>query len=287
MSYGPYEDGYEPPGAGTHMGRRLIETARQFLGCHYLNGAYGARPMPNDSDDGGGLSNRPGGVVLIADPKRLDPSAVGDPKKAIAVKAAAMTVKEYCVCAGRYLKVGGGREASPSDDDLKKYLSSLAGKDPKSWPNFVDRFTPRRVYGQREGGKLVWGEDCTGVRHFDCITYVNYCMSQVGKLVTNSIDQWSSAPENAAPKPEDKEKAMAKMVWTSSVTGGKVYRLPFGYVKPGDGDILVGLKGVNPQHIAIASREGTIFQAASTGKGVHADDTYDANKWMYLVRNFV
>ena len=270
-------------GGDMHMGRKLIHAARSYVDCHYLNGAYGARPMATVDADGGGAPNRPGGVVLIADPKRLDP-AVTDQSKAIAVKAATMTVKEYCVCAGRYAKAGGSK-AGAADDDLLRYLGTL-GNDPQKWPMQAGLLTPRRVYGQRQGGALVWGEDCSGIRHFDCITYVNYCMSEVDKPTTYSIDMWSGAPEQNARNDKELKEAMNKQVWTSPFTGRKVYRLPNLSVRPQDGDILVGLKGVNPQHIGIVAKNGTIYQAASTNEGVHADKTFDQNQWSFLVQNF-
>jgi hypothetical protein len=274
---------HQPSGMNSALGRQLILEARQHLGCHYVNGAYGAIPMSDESQDGGGLPNRPGGVVLIADAKRLDPT-VQSKLNAIAVKAATMTVKEYCVCAGRYLNAGGST-ITPEDGDLKGYLSSL-GKDPKSWPNYKTKLTPRRSYGPGENGALVWGEDCTGIRHFDCITYVNYCMSQIQGPTTFSIDQWSGAPESREPlTDEEKKKKKAIMKWVAPVTGRTVYRLPNPSVQPQDGDIAVGLK-INPQHIGIVSAKGTVYQAASTSKGVHADDSFDPNKWYFLVRTF-
>lgn len=270
-------------GGDAHMGRKLIDAARGYLDCHYLNGAYGAIPMANAKADGGGAPMRRGGVVLIADVKRLDPT-ITNAESAIAVKAATMTVKEYCVCAGRYAKAGGSKAAA-GDGDLERYLGSL-GNDPQKWPVFPGNLTPRRVYGQKEDGVLVWGEDCSGIRHFDCITYVNYCMTEVDKMTSFSVDMWSGAPEHSTSTPTDQEAAMSKGMWTSKFSGRRVHRLPNASVQPQDGDLLIGLKGINPQHIGIVAKNGTIFQAASTNVGVHADKMFDPNEWSYLVHNF-
>lgn len=273
---------YHQPGMRS-LGRQLIEVADSFLGCHYVNGAYGAIPMADKDQNGGGLTNRPGGVVLIADATRLDPAILGK-EKALAVKAATMTVKQYCVCAGRYLKAAGGSTVEAGDRELKDYLGSLAG-NPASWPNFKGKLTPRRSYGPGESGTLVWGEDCTGIRHFDCITYVNYCLSQVQPLTVFSIDQWSGAPEARAVTEEEKKEKKRLQQWTAPVTGRPVFRLPNPNVQPQVGDLVVGLRE-NPQHIGIVAGSGTIYQAASTAAGVHADSSYDHNKWYFLVRTF-
>ena len=45
-------------------GRALIAIAKTYVGCHYLNGSYGAYPTGQDGD---GAPTRRGGVFLIAD----------------------------------------------------------------------------------------------------------------------------------------------------------------------------------------------------------------------------
>jgi hypothetical protein len=38
----------------------------------------------------------------------------------------------------------------------------------------------RRTFGPGQnggdgGGKLVWGQSCKGIRHFDCVGFISYC----------------------------------------------------------------------------------------------------------------
>jgi hypothetical protein len=252
-------------------GQKLLELAKTFVGCHYLNGAYGAYPT-GDNGDGGPI--RKGGVFLIADPKRLDPK-VDAQKTGFAVKAATMFTKgTQCVCAGSYAKIPGGRRASPDDWDLKNYLSKL-GPDPKQWPNHYEIYTPRRAYGQGQNGVLVWGEDCTGIRHFDCISYVNYCLWKLtGVPYSFEIFQW-----------KDKDSGAGKSQWKSRWTGATVYRIsafPQGLTLQ-DGDIVAGTNE-NPEHIGFVSANGTVYQAQDTTKGVHADSKFNPGSWHFLIR---
>ncbi len=252
-------------------GQRLIAIAKSYVGCHYLNGSYGAYPR---GEDGDGSPNRKGGVYLIADPKRLDPT-VDREKTGFAVKAATMLTKgTQCVCAGSYAKIPGGRTAKPSDPDLKNYLAKL-GPDPKSWPNFYEIYTPRRAYGQGQRGALVWGEDCTEIRHFDCISYVNYCLWKLtGSMTSFEIRHWKDEGAGA-----DKNR------WVSKVTGATVYRLGPSGTNPTlqDGDIVAGTPQ-NSEHIGFVGSDGTVYQAQDTTMGVHADGRFRAGAWNFLAR---
>ena len=251
-------------------GKQLIAIAKTYVGCHYLNGSYGAYPTGVDGDGG---PTRKGGVFLIADPKRLDPK-VDKEKEGFAVKAATMFTKgTQCVCAGSYASIPGGRHASPADQDLKDYLAKL-GPDPKTWPNFYEIFTPRRAYGQGQNGVLVWGEDCTGIRHFDCITYVNYCLWKLtGKPYSFEIRQWKDDAANPG-----------KSRWTSNVTGATVYRLSLNpNLALQDGDIVAGIPS-NSEHIGLVGSDGTVYQAQDTTKGVHANGRFSPSSWHFLAR---
>ena len=43
----------------------------------------------------------------------------------------------------------------------------------------VAGFTPASTSGALGfGGKVVWGESCHGVRHFDCVGLVSYCYAR-------------------------------------------------------------------------------------------------------------
>jgi hypothetical protein len=245
-------------------GGRIVQVARSLVGCHYLNGAYGATPGGND-----GTPCRPGGVQLVADPKRLDPIKQPDKTRDLAVLAAQMAVKRHCVCGGNH-KSFRDRDVSPSDRDLNHYLDSLKGQHPTAWTNYFGHYTPRRVYGPAPGGsdiggKLVWGWSCKGVRHFDCIGFISYCLWQVTeKVIQLEIAQWRTPNQ--------------------PMIGSKVYNLP--RHKPDhlmDADILVKAD----HHIAWVDASGTIIEAADTDVGVVANGRFDPNSpgdWTHLVR---
>ncbi|MEP7362671.1 MAG: hypothetical protein ABI972_05400 [Acidobacteriota bacterium] len=252
-------------------GQRLIEIAKTYVGCHYLNGSYGAYPRGANGD---GAPVRPGGVELIADPKRIDPKVDAE-KTGFAVKAATMLTKgTQCVCAGSYAALEFGKIIGPDDATLKSYLTSLTG-DPKSWPNYLEIYTPRRAYGQGQKGKLVWGEDCTEIRHFDCISYINYCLWKLtGTKYSFEIWMWKDDLVNGG-----------KTRWTSRFTGATVWRLDPAKELPElkDGDIVAGIPA-NSEHIAFVGSDGTVYQAQDTTMGVHAKSKMSPGAWRFLTR---
>ena len=110
-----------------------------------------------------------------------------------------MNIKKYCVCAGNYATYPGGREASPTDGDLIAYLDTLKGNSPGTWHNYYIHFTPRRAFGPGPGGdlggKLIWGQSCKDIRHFDCVGFISYCYWQgSGKVVQLEISAWRAVP---------------------------------------------------------------------------------------------
>jgi len=249
------------------LGGRIVQIALSLVGCHYINGAYGATPGCND---GTPLPIRRD-LKLVADPKRLDSNKQKDKTQDLAVLAAQMFVKRHCICGGNYNNFDGARPASPSDWDLNNYLTSLKGKHPTAWTNYYGQFTPRRVYGPARGGdiggKLVWGQSCKGIRHFDCIGFISYCLWQAtGKVIQLEIAQWRTPSQ--------------------PMTGSKVYDFSAGR-KPEtlmDGDILVKAD----HHIAWVAANGTIIEAADTDLGVVAKGRFELEKppgdWTHLVR---
>lgn len=254
-------------------GKRIVEIARSLVGSHYLNGAYGATPDGND-----GAPCRPDAVKLIADPKRLDPVKQADKKRDLAVLAAhthivnsKLNIDRYCICGGNYKSVEGAPAApAPNDPVLNDYLNSLKGQHPTAWRRHFDRFTPRRVYGPAPGGDiggtLVWGQSCQGVRHFDCIGFISYCLWRAtDQVVQLAIALWRKPGQPMA--------------------GSKVYDLSAGQ-KPDallDADILVKAD----HHIAWVDAGGTVIEAADTDVGVVASGRFDPKAhgtWTHLVR---
>ena len=84
------------------------------------------------------------------------------------------------------------------------------------------------------GTATVWGECCVGIRHFDCIGFVNWCISTAHRpmqfSITNAISQ------------------------TRDVSFGDVWA----------GDLVT----IGTHHIGIATGAGTVVQAKGTKYGV-------------------
>jgi hypothetical protein len=197
-------------------------------------------------------------IKLVADPNRLNPTQVTTPQKNLAVFAAELTVKTYCVCAGSYASFPGAPKASPTDPDLIRYLESLKSKPPATWTNYSADFTPRRTFGPAQGGdlggKLVLGQSCAGKRHFDCVGFISYCYwKATGNVVQLDIKVWRT-PGGGKTVFNFKEEEDGK--------GQK--RPPSRPASLMDGDIIVKAD----HHIAFVNAQGTIFEAADTHLGV-------------------
>jgi hypothetical protein len=86
------------------------------------------------------------------------------------------------VCGGRFDQAGGGiaggRVARRTDIDLLVYLAELASLPEDDWQPFFEFFSPRCLDGGSAAGRIVWGEDCRGRRHFDAVGLVNWCLEQ-------------------------------------------------------------------------------------------------------------
>jgi len=244
-------------------GAKLMEIAKSYVGCHYINGSYGAIPGKGD-----GSPNRPGGLELINSHKRLDPtfSTKDKNQQNLAVSAAEMTVKTYCVCAGSWRTMEPvGRWTDPRVWDLNNYLDTLRSTpNTIDWMPYVGKYTPRRAFGPGQTGEVYWGQPCTGIRHFDCITFINYCLWKLtGTMRPYEILGWRDNPV---------------------MTMAKVFTLPNGSIKLEDGDILI--RTSPHQHIAFVSKDGQVIQAADTDKGVIMSkmDAFKQSEWSHLAR---
>ena len=145
------------------------------------------------------------------------------------------------VCAGRcrHPSVGGRQVAPRTQDADAAAVISIANscRNPQSylWP---------RPANHEHSTDTVNGECCIGVRHFDCIGFVNWCFwSAVNQTRTVSYDirQWQQA--NAG-----------------------VQMLPIGQVQPGD--ILFGYNGNTNEHIGIAVSTTEVAHSAGWFEGV-------------------
>jgi cell wall-associated NlpC family hydrolase len=218
----------------------VTQFARSLIGSHYLWGSAGATPGGKD-----GAWYRPGAVNL--ERSSLDPAKPS-------VFAATCDWAGHFVCAGIYRKIPGGRgDVNPQDRDLKDYLSLLGNlKRENLWYPFYSRFTPRVVRGSNvdSDGRIVWGEDCREVRHFDCVGFVNFVLSQT------TIPNWAY----------DIPQYGMGAGGTTPVAAGEA---------AADGDILVR----GNQHIGLLCADGKVIQAEDHATGVHADEAYKPKSW--------
>ncbi|MGC1483352.1 MAG: hypothetical protein WA789_06120 [Candidatus Acidiferrum sp.] len=231
-------------------GRKSITAfARTFLGSHYLWGSAGASP---------GLLNgsryRPGSVYWNEASLQL-PN--------LSVSAAKCDVAGHYVCAGRFEKCGG-HIVGDDDPALTQLRSQYANGLLAQWDSRPRTLTPRVVRGKDVHGadKIVWGENCYVIRHFDCIGFINYVLGETTKIPdqktgwSGSIDQWASN-------------------WTTDV--------PLGDPAVA-GDILIRYddddKGVRHfHHIAFLDDNKFVIQAEMASAGVHADERYNPSSW--------
>ncbi|MCG3193539.1 MAG: hypothetical protein DIJKHBIC_02792 [Thermoanaerobaculia bacterium] len=158
----------------------IIHFARSLVGCHYLNASEGNTP-------GGGADGLTTRVL-----KDLDDVSW----KHFAIHTAATSTLG---CTGRYKTAGGYKlevdgDGDPKDSAMRKKLETYhadlncTAKPPSQWPSFDGGgLFPRRL---KKNGTIYVGESCKGIRHFDCISFINYCLvKSLGKGWKQSIDK--------------------------------------------------------------------------------------------------
>ena len=224
----------------------IIDFARQFIGSHYLWGSGG------DTPDGRN------GIWYLKEVTRLAPPST-DPKAPM-VFAAQCDSSGHFVCSGRFRDIDGGRYADPNDWDLQNYLAGLAPLPLDLWCPYFVYFSPRVMQGRNlsnsDSGRIVWGEDCRGIRHFDCISFVNWVLTGATK------PNW----------PYNITQYQNNTSWRTT---------PVDLDAPAvAGDIL--LRHVD--HIALLTAEGTVIQAEEHAHGVHENERYAPSRWTGRLR---
>jgi cell wall-associated NlpC family hydrolase len=217
----------------------IINFARTLIGSHYLWGSGGSTPGNKD------------GVWYRQDAVTKAPSSTKPDSPSIFT--AQCNIDGHYVCAGRFDKIRGGRYAKATDADLKTYLAGLANLPfEEQWCPYFTSFSPRVVRGSNvsNDGRIVWGEDCRNVRHFDCISFVNYVLSR------KTVAYWSSDIDHY----KEAGSQTTKVEMTDPVFPG---------------DIL--LRGST--HIGFLCENGRVIQAEDHATGVHEDELYAPTKW--------
>jgi hypothetical protein len=171
--------------------QRVVEIALQqaYEGAHYLWGSQGSTPNQ--------------GLEVKFNPKSLNPSTVSF------CAAQCSRSGGLQVCGGRFAQKalaavwkgppGSAKgPVSPSDSALRQWIADNGHYHETDWD---DTLTPRLTKGVGVTTQIVWGEGCDGTRHFDCISFINWCLRKVApKWQTADIPHffYSIEPRGAA-----------------------------------------------------------------------------------------
>jgi hypothetical protein len=151
--------------------QRVVDIALEqaYAGAHYLWGSQGSTPNA--------------GKEVKFNPKSLDP-------KTVSFCAARCDRDGAQVCGGRYarrtLPAGLANPISPGSPALRTWLDENGHYAETDWD---DSLTPRLTKGTGITQQIVWGEGCDGTRHFDCISFINWCLGHV-RAVTPTFDMY-------------------------------------------------------------------------------------------------
>jgi cell wall-associated NlpC family hydrolase len=171
-----------PEGLEAQRRQQLIDWAKAEIGSHYLWGAAGNTPGNSD-----GAFYRPNQVHLHENDTEPAPKGCDYGRTQDILFAATCFVDGNCVCAGR-------DEHSEVRSLPRADVEKLGQLDPKAaskyrWPRPYPHIeSPSDKKHPKKHTK--WGESCVGIRHFDCIGFVNWCLAKVGAPHQRSIAQW-------------------------------------------------------------------------------------------------
>lgn len=248
--------------------------ARGVCGSHYLWGSAGATPGSQD-----GSVYRQGTVSMARSP--FSPWWP-------AVKTAWCDGSgEMHSCAGRceYPGINGGLLTSEERTSLVRlYAPTISHPEITYSPRFPGfsgsirpkPLTPRMVFGSNSDdnykGKIVWGEDCTGIRHFDCIGFINYVFNKTSytRNTDPKYSYWSGDIEGWYKSASTSEVAKG----APAVPGDILFKWTDEPVKKNPGQTVRKF-----HHIALLAEDGFVVQAKRSAEGVHDDEVYAPGNW--------
>ncbi|MGB8473649.1 MAG: hypothetical protein WCE61_06130 [Candidatus Acidiferrum sp.] len=229
----------------------ITNVARTFIGCHYLWGS------------GGGFPGHPSPALNLHGPVTWARPSMQTAD--LALYAAQCDSQGHYVCAGR-CKKAHGHVVGNSDVNLEHFLKSFANLQEALWACWYMRLTPRRVLGDGVpiANSIAFAENCLDVRHFDCISFINYVLNQTTSTPdpkygwTGSIQLWvEQSSWSTEVKLEGASVAGDILIrWWDDKTGKRHY-----------------------SHIAFLDDDDHVVQAQEAIMGVHADDTYVPSSW--------
>jgi hypothetical protein len=264
----------------TDVKKSIIALARSFVAgiydgrkAHYLWGTAGNRPGKADGNPGGGKAAS--GVMCRPANLPKDSANIGDPRKLNWTRMATTSVMGYNTCAGRSSMYNYNGNLKTYLDQANKLIASRGGIENVWTTEWVgdgpNDLHPRVYYWKgavQEEGKIVWGETCDDVPHFDCVGFVNYCYAYHlnYKDFGGEIAWWADTEAKGAMCKEIKEATDVK-----------------------DADVVIKK---DPQtgelsHIAMVYMDGRdqkIVQAQGTAIGLNDDTPYNSGEWFKRVR---
>jgi hypothetical protein len=169
----------------------VIDLARKQVGSHYLWGAAGNTPGQSD-----GPSFRPSYTKLHANVPDVDSNAANGAKPAVSdvnvpTLFAAWADSPYdgkLACSGRCALLGklpfalsgivlndalGFNLKNMTKEQIDEFKKNRKDVTKFRWPR------PNGTLDKSGFKSTVWGESCIGVRHFDCIGLVNFCLTTI------------------------------------------------------------------------------------------------------------
>lgn len=134
-----------------------------------------------------------------------------------------------------------------TDDQLEELQRNSSRISDYRWPRANSSLGNNSLHHS-----TVWGESCIDVRHFDCIGFVNYCLSEaLNQLIQYGIGNF-----------------VARSVGT-----------PIAISKAAPGDIVT----IGAQHIGIVSESNTVIEAKDAISGV-VEGPFSAAAWTQCFR---
>ena len=238
--------------------KSIVDMALGFVDdAHYLWGTAGNEPGVSNGNPGGGKH----GAAQMRK-YSLDQTATAR-DSVLAVCTAYCTIGGYSTCAGRSDRTGVGPATPPDLDAFLKSCNDAIAKgktDQTTWTGAgiqKDLF-PRKYYWQgvlQENGRVVWGESCDEVRHFDCVGLVNYCYAQHWYQPNFGLDIAAFRNENQG---------------ATQITDAKDLMDADILIKPGNG------------HIGMLYQDDGdwyVVQAVGTATGLTDDSEFKASAW--------
>ena len=216
----------------------IVRLARAQKGAHYVFGAYGSMPGIRRRQDQYCFPEPAGNRV------NMHPNSAGPPE---IIYAAETRVRVQKICAGRFRQT---RLRRANVQQLQNARSEQGQSD-------TQLEGTRLRYPRPFDGQQVWGEDCRGIRHFDCIGLIAWLVWRVSNhAVRRKVRRWKELCDEITDF-DDRDSST------------------YGLLRPGD--ILANNQGVH-EHIGIVTGLNQVVHARCTQDGV-VETEINVRRW--------